>query len=81
MQVRVATINGKKRITMLNGQALTGPDLTGWVTLDEQGQIVENGQADVLYRNDGGGKFSPLSFTSGVFLDENGQPLKSPLYD
>jgi len=81
MQVRVATINGKRVITMLNGRPLTGPDLTGWVTLDEQGQIVENGQADVLYRNDGGGKFSPLSFSSGVFLDETGKALKSPLYD
>jgi len=81
MQVRVATINGKRVITMLNGRPLTGPDLTGWVTLDEKGQIVENGQADVLYRNDGGGKFSPLSFTSRVFLDENGTVLKSPLYD
>lgn len=81
MQVRVATINGKRVITMLNGRPLTGPDLTGWVTLDEKGQIVENGQADVLYRNDGSGKFTPLSFTSGVFLDERGQPLKTPLYD
>jgi hypothetical protein len=52
MQVRVATINGKRVITMLNGRPLTGPDLTGWVTLAENGQIVENGQADVLYRND-----------------------------
>ncbi len=81
MQVRVGTVNGKRVITMLNGRPLTGPDLAGWVTLDEKGQIVENGQPDVLYRNDGGGKFSPLSFTSGVFLDESAHPLKSPLYD
>ena len=81
MQVRVAQLNGKRVITMLNGRPLTGPDLAGWVTLDEQGELIENGQADILYRNDGGGKFSPLSFTSGVFLDEHGQPLKSPLYD
>jgi hypothetical protein len=81
MQVRVATINGKRVITMLNGRPLTGPDLTGWVALDEKGPIVENGQADVLYRNDGGGKFTPLTFTSGVFLDEQGQPLRAQLYD
>lgn len=81
MQIRVATINGKRVITMLNGRPLTGPDLTGWVSLDDNGQIVENGQADVLYRNDGHGKFTPLSFTDGTFLDENGQPLKTPLYD
>lgn len=81
MQIRVATINGKRVITMLNGRQLTGPDLAGWVTLDEKGQIVENGQADVLYRNNGGGKFTPTSFTDGTFLDENGQSLKTPLYD
>jgi hypothetical protein len=81
MRVRVSTINGKRVITMLNGRQLTGPDLAGWVTLNGKGQIEENGQADVLYRNQGGGKFSPSSFTAGTFLDENGQPLKTPLYD
>ncbi len=81
MKIRVATINGKRVITMLNGRQLTGPDLTGWVSLDEKGQIVENGQADVLYRNNGGGKFTPSSFTGGMFLDENGKALTTPLYD
>src|SRR5437016_4205093 len=78
MQIRVSTRDGKRVITMLNGLPLTGPERSGWVTLDEAGQIVENGQADVLYRNQGGGKFSPTSFTDGTFLDENGQPLKGP---
>src|SRR5678815_5858021 len=81
MQVRVATIGGKRLITMLNGRQLTGPDLTGWVTLDADGNIRENGQADVLYRDLGGGKFRALSFTDGTFLDEKSQPLKEPLYD
>jgi hypothetical protein len=81
MKIRVATINGKRVITMLNGRQLTGPDLTGWVSLDDKGQIVENGQADVLYRNNGGGKFTPSSFTDGTFLDANGKALTTPLYD
>jgi hypothetical protein len=80
MQIRVSTRDGKRVITMLNGLPLTGPR-EGWVTLDENGQIVENGQADVFYRNQGGGKFTPTTFTDGTFLDENGQSLKAPLYD
>jgi len=80
MQVRVANVAGRRVITMLNGRPLTG-ELAGWVTLDAKGNIVENGQADVLYRNDGHGKFTSASFTDGTFLDENGQPLKAPLYD
>ena len=81
MQLRVATVNGKRVVTMLNGRPLTGPDLEGWLTLDEHGAISENGQADVLYRNEGGGKFAAVSFTNGAFLDELGQPLREPLYD
>ena len=81
MQVRVSTRTGKRVITMLNGRPLTGPDLAGWVELDDKGQIVEHGQADVFYRNQGGGKFAATSFTDGTFLDEDGQPLKTPLYD
>ena len=61
--------------------SLTGPELAGWITLDPNGDIRENGQADLLYRNVGHGRFTPLSFTDGTFLDEQGKPLTSPLYD
>ena len=81
MKLRVATIRGKRVVTMLNGRELNGPELAGWLTLDEKGQITENGQPDVLYHNEGEGKFTPISFTNGMFLDENGSALKEPLYD
>jgi hypothetical protein len=81
MQLRVATISGQKVVTMVNGRPLVGPDLAGWVTLDEQGSIKENGQADVLYRNNGDGTFRKLSFTDGTFLDEEGKVLTAPLFD
>jgi hypothetical protein len=81
MQLRVATIGGQKVVTMVNGRPLVGPDLAGWVTLDEQGNIKENGQADVLYRNNRDGTFRKLSFTDGTFLDENGKALTAPLFD
>ncbi|MBM3878774.1 MAG: hypothetical protein FJ387_03505 [Verrucomicrobia bacterium] len=81
MQLRVRTVDGRQVVTMVNGRPLTGPDLAGWVTLDDQGNITENGQADVLYRNEGNGRFAPVPFTGGQFLDEDGRPLAAPLYD
>ncbi|MFO1497923.1 MAG: FG-GAP-like repeat-containing protein [Verrucomicrobiota bacterium] len=43
--------------------------------------LVERGEADFLYLNDGKGEFTPVSWTSGRFRDEDGQPLRrAPLY-
>lgn len=44
-------------------------------------KIREYGEVDVLYLNDGKGNFSPLSFLSGAFLDENGKKLEHPPRD
>jgi hypothetical protein len=81
MQLRVANIQGRRVVTMLNGRPLTEPGLEGWVTMDQNGNIQENGQADVLYRNQGNGTFVAASFTDGTFLDETGSPLRAPLFD
>ncbi|MCH7475468.1 MAG: VCBS repeat-containing protein, partial [Gemmatimonadetes bacterium] len=40
---------------------------------------IEIGEPDVLYLNDGAGRFEAVSFTSGRFLDEDGNPLREPL--
>ncbi len=42
------------------------------------GQLVELGEPDFLYLNDGQGHFTPVSWTNGAFLDEQGLPLKEP---
>jgi enediyne biosynthesis protein E4 len=39
------------------------------------GQILEYGEPDVFLLNDGRGKFTPVPWTNGSFLDENGRPL------
>jgi len=41
-------------------------------------QIVEKGEPDILYLNDGAGRFTPVSWTGGRFLDEDGKPLRAP---
>ena len=43
--------------------------------------LFERGEADVLYRNDGKGHFSAMSWINGDFLDEDGKPLTEPPYD
>ena len=45
------------------------------------GLLVELGEPDVLYLNDGHAHFTPVSWTDGAFLDEDGRPLPSPPQD
>jgi len=77
---RVNQEGGRTVILEYKGRSVTEPDLEGRFGI-ERGKIVENGEADILYRNDGGGRFTALSFTDGTFLDEDGQPLRLPPYD
>ena len=39
------------------------------------GVILEYGDLSQLYLNDGKGRFTPVSWTDGAFLDESGKPL------
>ena len=45
------------------------------------GIVFELGEPAVLYLNDGKGKFTPVSWTDGTFLDENGKPLAQVPWD
>lgn len=64
-------------IRYVNGRPVaTGPGAERLRMVD--GQLVELGEPDFLYLNDGQGHFSPVSWTNGAFLDESGQPLKEP---
>ena len=45
------------------------------------GMMLELGEPDVLYLNDGKGKFTPVSWTDGTFLDEEGRPLAQAPWD
>lgn len=80
--------NGQPTVSSVNGRPLTDPDLTNRFNfkfkLGERGGTMtheENGEPDLFCRNDGHGRFIPVSWTDGTFLDENGQPLASPPFD
>ena len=62
-------------VAKVDGRAATAPDLTNRFAVAPSGEVVEFGEADVLYENDGTGRFTHIPFTGGRFLDETGAPL------
>ncbi len=45
------------------------------------GNVLEYGEPSLVYLNDGKGHFTPLSWTNGAFLDEDGNSLTGPPLD
>ncbi|HXJ55901.1 MAG TPA: VCBS repeat-containing protein, partial [Verrucomicrobiae bacterium] len=74
----VATSNGVYQLLSVNDQPVQSPELLGRYTFDQGRNVLENGQADILFRNLGGGRFTPVSWTNGAFLDEQGLPARVP---
>ncbi len=77
---QVAVTNGQPVIRSINGRAPTAEERTRYSVSAEKA-IVEHGEADVLYRNDGTGRFDAASWVDGSFTDEDGKPLAAPPYD
>ncbi len=85
---RFRIVDGKPAVSTINGRPLTDPDLTNRFTFQfksENGRASfssdEQGESDAILLNDGRGGFSPLSFTGGAFLDEDGRPLTTLPFD
>ena len=74
-------VEGRPVITTVNDRPATLPDYTNRFVLTPSGNVLEFGEPDVLYLNDGRGHFRPRSFTDGSFLDEDGLPLTDPPRD
>ena len=45
------------------------------------GKLIEYGEPDTLFLNDGSGRFEPVSWTKGKFKDEEGKPLQDTYRD
>jgi len=65
----------------IDGRRMIQPEDKGHLELTSQGRVLEHGEPHVLYRNDGHGHFTPLSWTDGTFLDEEGRALKEAPHD
>jgi hypothetical protein len=79
--VSVQMIDGRAQVASIDGRPATAPDLTNRFAVAPSGAILEFGEADAIYLNDGKGHFKPLSWTDGAFLDEKGKPLREPPRD
>lgn len=77
---KVSTAQGQFKLLAVDNQPVTHPELQGRFTVDPVTGILENGEPDVLYLNQGQGRFRPASWTDGTFLNERGQPA-GVLYD
>lgn len=65
---------GQVDVQMLRGQYLIPPHFKDRLVV-VNGQVIEYGEPDALLLNDGRGHFTPVSWTNGAFLDEDGKPL------
>jgi hypothetical protein len=70
-------------VRMVDGRLVVTPEDRFIPIVQRAGgvELMEKGDRDFLYLNDGQGRFAPVSWTSGSFLDEDGQPLKAPPTD
>lgn len=64
----------------IDGRVVIPQHLQDRVTFVDGG-LKEYGEPDVLYRNDGEGRYTPVSWTDGSFLDEDGRRLTGPPLD
>lgn len=79
-EVSILRNGGAISTRMVNGK----PVVTGrWAKRLKiiNGRMIELGETDSLFLNNGNGTFSPVSWTGGAFLHADGQPLKSEFYD
>jgi hypothetical protein len=74
-------LNGQMVIRKVNGRPLANSPYANRISLDPFGKMLEEGEPDALFHNDGNGNFTPIPFTGAAFLDEDGRSLREPPYD
>ena len=67
-------------VRMVNGRMELPEKYKGRLILTPQG-LMEFGEPDILYLNDGRGHFTEVFWNQGVFLDTSGAPLLEPVKD
>lgn len=74
MKFSVRNVSGRPVVVSVNGRPTSEVDLTNRFELGPDGRVLEFGEPDVLWINDGHGHFTAASWTDGTFLDEEGKP-------
>ena len=65
----------------VDGKRMVRPEDREQYEFTPEGLLLEHGEPDILYLNDGKGRFTPVSWTGGAFVDEDGKPLTAPQKD
>ena len=71
---------GRFEMSKSGGKPTIPPALQNQFVIKD-GVIEEYGQQSLLYLNDGKGRFTPVSWTNGAFLDASGKSLTGPPLD
>lgn len=65
----------------VGGKRMIRPEDRDRLEYTPQGRVLEHGEPDIFYLNDGSGRFTPVNWAAGIFLDEQNQPLRRPPLD
>lgn len=63
-------------VIKVNGESTRMPRWKDRFEATSDGRVRELPEAHALYRNDGGGRFTPIQDVPGTFLDAQGNPVK-----
>ncbi len=76
-ELSILRSGGRAEMKQVNGQwVVQGPHAKRLRFVE--GRMEEVGEPDVLYLNDGRGRFTPIPWNSDRFLDEDGKPKAEP---
>lgn len=74
----VRQVDGKLEIAFVDGKPVSLPEYQGRFEYGEGGRVIEHGEPDFFYLNDGNGNFPLVPWEEGRFKDSNGKPLPEP---
>lgn len=63
------------QVLNINGRRSVRPQDRDQLEITSDGRLLEHGERDALYLNDGKGVFTAVSWTDGRFVDEDGKAL------
>jgi enediyne biosynthesis protein E4 len=76
-EIPILRSGGRASVRMVDGEwVVVGPHANRLRFIE--GRLIELGEPDVLYFNDGTGRFTPAPWNSEYFLDEDGRPVPEP---
>jgi len=75
-RIRIRMVNNRPKVASVNGVDANSPELKDRFKISDNRNVLEYGEPDFLFINDGSGNFSKADFLNR-FLDENGKKLKT----